>query len=152
MYILLFQWIWLHVSCSSILFFLYLQAIAEGYDLFCDSPVYAECRVKATVSSTASVPWYDATPTFVPQYDFPCNQNGIHCVSQVNEDTNQTCPDLEVRYACRTPSEDLTEGKHDLSVLRMGETIEGYKKLREPVETCTCPFPPPPDWQKNKER
>ncbi|XP_030838623.1 uncharacterized protein LOC105439448 isoform X2 [Strongylocentrotus purpuratus] len=84
-------------------------AIADGYDLFCDSPVYAECRLKATVSSTASVPWYDATPTFVPQYDFPCNRNGIRCTSQVDKDTNQTCPDLEVRYACCTPSEDLTE-------------------------------------------
>ncbi|XP_063968137.1 uncharacterized protein LOC135157190 [Lytechinus pictus] len=68
------------------------QANDESYELLCESPAYAECRVKES-----DVPWYDGNPSFVPQYEFPCDSAGISCESQGD---GQTCPDLEVRYAC----------------------------------------------------
>ncbi|XP_041483845.1 uncharacterized protein LOC121430593 [Lytechinus variegatus] len=80
-----------------------IQANQESYELLCESPAYAECRVKGS-----NVPWYDWDPSFLPQYEFPCDSAGISCESQGD---GQTCPDLEVRYACLNTTFENEQGE-----------------------------------------
>ncbi|XP_030839360.1 uncharacterized protein LOC105436473 [Strongylocentrotus purpuratus] len=87
------------------------MAKQEEYSSLCQNPIYAECRT--TLDSDGQrdsdgQPWYEISPSFVPDFNYPCDGNGIRCSVDGDaghiQSTFQECPDLQVRYACPVTS------------------------------------------------
>lgn len=84
---------------------IYIQDKQEGQNPLCQNPIYAECR---TTRDSDGQPWYEISPSFVPDFNYPCDGNGIRCSVDGDaghiQSTFQECPDLQVRYACPVTS------------------------------------------------